>query len=53
MKDFFDGTFWRWFGIGFVFTFVWLLLNAIFKIVRDYGLVVGGIIFFVYALNNC
>jgi hypothetical protein len=45
MKDFFDGTFWKWFGIGFFLTSVWMLLNFAFKTLRDYWFV-----FFIAAL---
>jgi len=53
MKDFFDGTFWRWFGIGFLLASIFVLLNAVFKFIRHFGSFILFIGIVVYAINRC
>jgi hypothetical protein len=53
VKDFFDGTFWRFFGIGFFLTTIFILLNATFKFLRYWGSFILFALVFIYAVNYC
>lgn len=53
MKDFFDGTFWRWFGIGFFLTSIFMLLNFVFNLLRHWGSFILFVGAFIYAVAYC
>lgn len=53
MKNFFDGTFWRYFGIGFFLTSIFILLNSAFKFLRYWGSFILVVFVFIYAVNYC